>query len=220
MSNKNAGFTLIEVILVTAVSGLLLIIAFVGQHQLQAKARFDAGIDKIMQHIDYTRSYALSNVDESGNGNNPNIEYAGAAIEFEHQNLGLYQLTEIEPIYAAPDPSGNPDPATLGNWPYGLPNPSPECPAANHPEGNWECYEKFVGLPDDIDITGANDAEIYFIKTGHGLQVCHDVNAGSNTIPQACTINGQNSFTIQFKDSEGFTAKISVDGVTGYVHRQ
>ena len=220
MKASHAGFTLIEILLVTAVSGLLITVAIVGQHQLNARARFDSAIDKTIQNINYARNYGMSNVNEQGPGNTPSIEFAGESIEFENQNVATYGLTELEPIYASPDSNDNPDMSTLGNWPPGLPNPDPTCPAAQHPEGNWECSETFLDLPDDLHVFPQNDAEIFFIHSGNGLAVCHLINAGSTTIVQACNANAGQSFSFQLQDSNGYTATIAVDGQNGVASLQ
>jgi prepilin-type N-terminal cleavage/methylation domain-containing protein len=138
MRAKNSGFTLIEIILVVSISSLLIIIAFVGQRQLREQARFDAAINKVLQEISYARNYALSNVNEIGSGNIPGTLVAGATIEFEGPS---FYRTEIETIYGKAGSAGNLDMTTLSDWPSGLPNPTPQCPPYQHPEGANECLE-------------------------------------------------------------------------------
>ena len=70
MSNfKQHGFTLIEVILVVAISGALLMIAFAGQGQLRAQAQFDAAVNKVVSTIPYAHNQANAGVNLTGNGN-------------------------------------------------------------------------------------------------------------------------------------------------------
>lgn len=63
-----SGFTLIEVVLVMALSSLLLMAVFAGQSQLRSQAQFDADIDKVVASIDYARNQASSGVNLTGNG--------------------------------------------------------------------------------------------------------------------------------------------------------
>ena len=65
---KQTGFTLIEVILVMAISSSLLLVAFVGQGQLRAQAQFDAAVNKLISSIADAHNEATSGVNVVGTG--------------------------------------------------------------------------------------------------------------------------------------------------------
>jgi prepilin-type N-terminal cleavage/methylation domain-containing protein len=214
MLAKNSGFTLIEITLVVSISALLIVIAFLGQRQLLEQARFDGAMDKVMQEISYARNYALTNVNQIGSGNIPGTLVAGATIEFEGPS---FYRTEIETIYGKSDSVGNLDMTTLSDWPSGLPNPTPQCPPAQHPEGANECLEMFQNLGVSLQLTGGAGL-IYFINTGHGLKVCHEIGAAT-TIPHACSLPPTGPFPLVIKDASGHQSKIMVDDVSGFASR-
>lgn len=74
--SQQAGFTLIEIMLVGAISGLLLIIAFMGQSGLRSQAQFDADVNKLVSTIAEVRNEATAGVNLTGSGDptkSPNI---------------------------------------------------------------------------------------------------------------------------------------------------
>lgn len=233
MSKKNAGFTLIEVMLVMSVTGLLLYIALVGQHQLQARARFDSSIDHVLQDFAYARNFSQSNVNEPGGGNDTNSVIAGDGIEFDNHHFSHnFPLVEIENIYAAPDSNGYPDMSTLDDCPLDLKSGSGPwtcgCPASLHPDDVDECQENFADLPDDLTLDAVNGipyspslhAIAYYVNTAQGLKMCQDFGSGAwQSIHAACAAGISTPVTLTLKDSEGFTAQIQFDGVTGYAKR-
>jgi prepilin-type N-terminal cleavage/methylation domain-containing protein len=218
MPNKNAGFTLIEIILVTAISGLLLVIALSGQHQLQAKARFDAAVDKTIQNLAYARNFALSNVNFSGGGNDANTVIAGTAIEFNNNHLNDFPLEEMEPVYSPPNATGDTDLTNLMQVPAaGI----GACPASQHPTDNDECFEQFMSDGDSLTLSdpGMNVAYVVFIRTSHGLVICHQIDPSSVSVGGACATGTSTPFDFKVSDPEGFTATIEVDPTTGYAKR-
>jgi prepilin-type N-terminal cleavage/methylation domain-containing protein len=66
--NDQAGFTLIELILVMAISSSLLMIAFVGQGQLRAQAQFDSAVNKIVSSVAAAHTEAASAINLAGTG--------------------------------------------------------------------------------------------------------------------------------------------------------
>lgn len=62
------GFTLIEIVLVLAISGMLFVIAFAGQRELRDRAQFDASVNKIVSSIADARNEAIANVNLDGAG--------------------------------------------------------------------------------------------------------------------------------------------------------
>jgi prepilin-type N-terminal cleavage/methylation domain-containing protein len=62
------GFTLIEIVLVLAITGLLFVVAFQGQSQLRYQALFDSSVSKMVQDIAQTRNEATAGVNTTGTG--------------------------------------------------------------------------------------------------------------------------------------------------------
>ncbi|HEX3082446.1 MAG TPA: type II secretion system protein [Candidatus Saccharimonadia bacterium] len=88
--NKQAGFTLVELVLVLAISGSLLVMAFIGQRGLRSRAQFDADVNKLVSSIAdaHNQSTAAVNIDGPGDGTqncattvvaNANYVFAGVA---------------------------------------------------------------------------------------------------------------------------------------------
>lgn len=66
--SNQQGFTLIEIVLVVAITGLLLSVAFMGQGQLRAQAHFDAAVNKIVSSVNNAHNLATSGVNYIGSG--------------------------------------------------------------------------------------------------------------------------------------------------------
>jgi prepilin-type N-terminal cleavage/methylation domain-containing protein len=66
--STQAGFTLVEITIVFAISGLLLLIAFVGQSALRGRTRFDASVDKMSATVAQARNEATAGVNIDGKG--------------------------------------------------------------------------------------------------------------------------------------------------------
>ncbi len=63
-----AGFTLIEIMLVMAISGMLLVIAFAGQRGIRSRTQFDAAVNKVVSIIANARGEATAGVNVAGSG--------------------------------------------------------------------------------------------------------------------------------------------------------
>ncbi len=203
---QNQGFTLIELIVVMAISSLLLLIAISGQSQLRARARFDESINQLMASIDYTRNFATANVSENSTGTNRDAYLAGAAFELD--NGHTQGLGELEPIYANVAGGGA---ITHANLPQ-----SGACP--NQADG--ECFEKFFNFSDDLKLVAFSEAEVLFIHNDENLQVCSQFGAGFlGSLDAVCALppSGPIQFTLQ--GSTGLTAVIEIDPQSGFVKR-
>jgi hypothetical protein len=210
--------------LVMAVSGLLVVVALVGQHQLQAQARFDSAINKTLQNITVARNAEFTNNNESGGGNDTNTLTAGDAFEMDNAHLShspKLPLEEIETLYANPDANNNPDLSTLIDCPPDLlSGGNCACPASLHPDDSSECQEQFQEVPDALTMTSATHAAIYYVNTGKGLKICQDVSSGAwLSVKGACATGITANVIISLKDTSGFTARIQIDGTTGYARR-
>lgn len=221
-ANSQSGFTLIEVMLVTAVSGLLIVIAIVGQHQLQAKARFDAQVNQTIQDIDYARDFATSNINDTGPGNTTRAEVVGDVVEFDTADP-LGKLVELEGVYANYNPAGKFQ--GYDNTPHA----NPGACAGHDPSGDGECYEQYFGAlttagftisrTDGTPLTGA---QVLFLhnppdQPGTSFKVCAVYD--DFTVPDNMCAASVGTIDLVITDSSGQKATIEVDGANGYAKR-
>jgi prepilin-type N-terminal cleavage/methylation domain-containing protein len=214
------GFTLVETVLVMAITGLMLVFIWAGQRELRDRARFDTAVDQAVANINYARSYARTGVNQEGTGDNPSIVNAGAGIELDDAQTPAFDLEELEPVYANMTASGDIDMTTLANWPPG--EPPSACPNSWHPSDPNKCRETFFNLGDtDLQVTNAQHVAIYFINTGGGnLKICRDVGTVYMTVAAACAVTGGAPIIIDLEDTQsGYTSTISVDAYSGIAQR-
>jgi prepilin-type N-terminal cleavage/methylation domain-containing protein len=230
MTKPNAGFTLIETVVVMAVLGLLFVIVFIGSTELQDRARFDTSIDQLVQDVAYAKNYAASYVNEVGPGNSSAGIQAGAGFELDNNHaMANEPLTEVKTLYGQQDAGGNLNVGTIGGvWPPLSPiTDNTVCAPANHPADNDECQEDFLNLPDkDIIVTQVNgqprpNVAVYYVQTGLGLKICHDTGVPSwRPVYQACATFDTNPIDIGVKDTAtNYTATIEIDPSTGVAKR-
>jgi hypothetical protein len=199
--------------LVFAITAALAVIVFIGQRQLLGRARFDAAIDKMIQDAAFSKQYATSYVNEYGQGNSTDTEFAGVAYEFDN-NHPVGHLTEMEPIYARYDNAGNFQQYT------DLPsNPGSSCPDM----ADGECFEHYFNTPTDFKLTNATIGEIAFINKGNVLQVCAIIGGSFGSVDEMCdpASNPNLGHTIDYniQDSSGFKATLRLDPQTGTLKR-
>ncbi|HVQ43632.1 MAG TPA: type II secretion system protein [Candidatus Saccharimonadia bacterium] len=75
---KQLGFTLVEIVIVIAITGAIAVIALVGQRGLRSRAQFDAGVDKLVASVANAHNQATAGVQVSGLGNG-SVNCAGGA---------------------------------------------------------------------------------------------------------------------------------------------
>ena len=230
MSKSNAGFTLVETVVVMAVMGLLFVIVFRGSTELQDRARFDTSIDQLIQDIAYTKNYSASHVNEVGPGKSRKGIQAGAGFELDNTHFSQNQpLTEVETLYGEQNANGNLDVGTIGGvWPpLAAITDNADCPVANHPADNDECQEDFLTIPDkDIIVTKVNGAPrpnvaVFYVQTQLGLRICHDTGVPSWLPPyQACATFDTTPIDIEVTDTAtNYTATIEIDPSSGLAKR-
>jgi prepilin-type N-terminal cleavage/methylation domain-containing protein len=202
--HRNTGFTLIEVIIVMAITGLILVIAFIGQRQLVARARFDSSVNKLVQNITYARNFATSNVNTEGAGNKTDAVVAGIGFELDNSHPGG-NLAELEPVYCNPTDCAN----TYSDLPN---NDASRCP---HLSADNECFEQFFG-PTDLTLSGNTTFELIYLNTTRGVKVCQPIiDSNFGTIKDACATSPTGPITVTVTDPNGFTADIQFDLSSG-----
>jgi prepilin-type N-terminal cleavage/methylation domain-containing protein len=70
LSQKQSGFTLIEISLVMAITGFLIIIAFTGQDQIRAQTQFDSAINQLVSTVNQAKTEATAGLNLTDNGPN------------------------------------------------------------------------------------------------------------------------------------------------------
>lgn len=232
------GFTLVELMLAFAITSMLAVIAIAGQSALSQRARFDSAVNQTIQNIAFARTYSTSNVNTDGGGNDTSSELIGDSIEFDNNHhYSGYPLEEMAPSYAVPDAQGYPDVSNILETPADyLSNPA-ICPAADHPEDNDECFERFFNLAEPLIMLDPNapgyttnyKAEytapnvsvgiVFFINTGSGVYICHQTDTVQVDATHACVTNRATPFDFVLVDDNGLHATLEVDPNSGFAKR-
>jgi prepilin-type N-terminal cleavage/methylation domain-containing protein len=220
-----AGFTLVETVVVMAIIGLLFVIVFIGQGEVQARARFNAAVDQSVENINYARSQGASNINPTGNGNDPHTVQAGVDFEIKNAHLASgYPLEEITPVFALIGSDGQPDYSNLTEVPYaGI----DACNPSDHPSDNDECWEQYLHLGDSLVVanpdssgTPYDEVVLAFIHKSTGLTVCHVAGPGFTSFTDACDNAGTPlEFNLVDQTDSNLKATIQVDPETGLARR-
>jgi prepilin-type N-terminal cleavage/methylation domain-containing protein len=204
MAIKNqAGFTLIELMLVMAISAALVVLVFAGQRGLRSQAQFDADVNKLVSTLAdaHNESTAAINLAGPGDGSrdclsNPvagnNYEFAGVAWGgTDAPGGGVYSMT----FYAA-DRTASPQIACSFNV---VPISVPSGIRINQAPGSGVAKSLFVR--DEIG----------------GLSVCAVTSAATNVLPSfaagSCVAGaiGSTALVLNLSDADGHTSVVQVD---------
>jgi prepilin-type N-terminal cleavage/methylation domain-containing protein len=209
---SESGFTLVELIIVMAISGSLLSIAFVGQRALRSRAQFDATVEKVVSTVSSARTQAVAGVNISSTAT------VGTGVD---KCVGGQPLSTVNPVVFAGtswtiDSTGSNTVFTIDSYKArpGLASPADACVFDT----------EAIGLPTDVQLSApaANVGKIsgmLFVRTNTGgLEVCPAAARGSsnayennvrNFFQNATCANGALSLTL--KDLDGHTADIRID---------
>jgi prepilin-type N-terminal cleavage/methylation domain-containing protein len=212
MSNTNQrGFTLVEVIIVMAISSALVVIAFVGQRSLRAQAQFDAAVDKIVATVADARNQALAGVNIVGSGDGTNGCAGGGA--------GAYVFAGV----AWTADNALPGSPIKFDYYKGLPGSG----AAN---GGCIFQTETINLPSTVQVNAANPpptrgGRVLFVRNGTGsLAVCAvsnlTVDVRASFRDGACTAPAvAGTLTLNLRDTDGHTSQVIIDQ-SGLAKRQ
>jgi prepilin-type N-terminal cleavage/methylation domain-containing protein len=201
--NNQAGFTLIEIMLVMAISAMLAVLAFAGQQGLRSQAQFDADVNKLVSTLADAHNEATAAVNVAGRGdgshdclNNPvgGNTYEFAGVQWSGINApagGVYAMT----FYAA-DRTATPQVA---------------CAFSVTP----------ISVPSNIHINPAPAsglAKSLFVRDEiGGLRVCAVTSAATNVLASfaagTCTAGavGSTALILNLSDADGHTSVVQVD---------
>jgi prepilin-type N-terminal cleavage/methylation domain-containing protein len=207
MSTKNsAGFTLIEIIVVIAISGALFAIIFTGQRQLRSRSSFDAALEQVSSAVADAHNQALAGINTEGPGTgtkNCGLLSAGAA-EFEFAGTALSVLDA---------PTG----ATLRTTYFAA--------SRNSPTSACVFSTRDTKLPTLVRLSpsGATQRVLYVRDESGGLTICQSTGSDSSMLSSflagACASPAYVApADFVFTDPDGMTGTIRV-GQNGFATR-
>ena len=210
---SESGFTLIELIVVMAISASLVSIAFIGQRSLRGQAQFDSNVEKLVSSVSSAQTQAVAGVnitnlgtigtgvDKCAGGPGPSaanpVVFAGTS--WTADSTGANVVFTIDSYKAIPGLAPSPSAACVFN-------------------------SQAIALPTGVQISApaANVGKVsgmLFVRTSSGgLDVCPAAPAGSAAAFQnamrvsfenATCVNGTVSLTL--KDLDGHTSDIRID---------
>jgi prepilin-type N-terminal cleavage/methylation domain-containing protein len=199
-TTKQAGFSLIELILVMAITSSLVVIAFVGQRGLRARAQFDADVDKVVANVAQARNEATAGVNVVGDGvGNPSSGcgggtgyiFAGLALTADNANPG--GVFKVDYYEAGPTSAGGPAPSNA-------------------------CVfdSRTISLPSSLLVSGTG-SRVLFVRTKNGgLAVCPVSDLAKDVLPAfeagACTVGlGSLPYLLTLTDSDGHSSQLNID---------
>ena len=157
---KNKGFTLIEIILVIAITSSLVLVAFVGQGRLRGQAQFDAAVNKVIATIADAHNEASAAVNFNGAGNGISDCNNGGSVSSEYVFGGVAWV-------AAPDGTYRMDfykVVPQASASYGcifnkvtISMPAPIMVNASNPGGTQGAKELFIRSNDVLNICPVTD---------------------------------------------------------------
>jgi prepilin-type N-terminal cleavage/methylation domain-containing protein len=213
MATRNqAGFTLIELVLVLAITGALLAIALVGQSELRSHAQFDATVEKLVTSVAEARDQATSGVNLSTGGavgtgatacpGGPAGEYVFEGVDWSADNSRLPGSPfEIDYYEAGPlDANHNTLAANAVACTFGGPQP--------------------IAVISDMQVdasqpVGSQGAQVLYVRTDTGaLDVCF-MSPGNPAAVLAVFASGSCAtgapLVLDLSDSQNHTSQITID---------
>jgi prepilin-type N-terminal cleavage/methylation domain-containing protein len=194
-----AGFTLIELILVMAITSMMLLIAFAGQRGLRSRAMFDGSVDKIVASIAQARTEAAAGVNLKGTGDGTNNTGCGGGGGQQWEFAGV--------AWSATDAGGS---NTIKMDYYKVLPGSNSC-IFDTRSVSLQSLPVTVKIGTPIPLAGVG--RVLYVRTSTGgLMVC-PVTSALTDVPGVFTAGscapGTISFT--FSDQDGHVSRVDVD---------
>lgn len=198
--HRAQGFTLIEIIMVLAISSLLMLILLGGYGSTRQRAQFQDGVERVVSLLEQVQTEANSTLNLESGSNNVNRVLLGRAVRFDSSNP-----EELEIILLTADNSSS------------LANISAETERTfSIPWG--------VGFTDDVGTQTDADVVAYTRSLSNGTLNTHvfDLNGGALDVPALYGIGTADTrtATYEFTNPEGFRAVVTVNADTGEVSRE
>ena len=203
--SKQSGYTLIELMLVLAISGSLLGVAFISQRSLRSQAAFDATINKVVATIADAHNQATAGINTQGDGNGaipcvgppaPANRYVFAGVSWNAVDL----------------PAG----AQFSIDYYKSLRPGAACTFQS---------SQNINLPSNVNITlslggpaGGTQRVLFVRDAAGGTSVCLDTQALAVTVLPSfssgtCTVpaTGGAAISLYFSDTDNHKSQIQID---------
>jgi prepilin-type N-terminal cleavage/methylation domain-containing protein len=204
LSNQ-AGFSLIEVVIVLAIASGMLTMVLAGQQQLRTSANFTAAVDKLIAGIGDTRNQALSGV---------NIGHANVGTGADHP-CGGAGVTQFAGTTWNASPGGN-TVYTRQVWAITNSNGSIATCADSTQDAT-------ISTVVPLTMTSPGQVQVLYMRNNNGgLQIClipSSANAAPDFTSGTCRNNETNPVTMTVTDGLGNTSRIKIDPASGLAQR-
>lgn len=201
-----AGFSLVELVIVMAITGSLAVIAFAGQRGLRSRAQFDAGIDRMVASIDDIHNQSTAGVNVKGNGNGSTTCGGGPAA-------GKYIFAGT--AWSAVD---SPTGATFRvDYYAAYRGPTPPALTACIFETQTVSFAPVMRVNASLPVTGRIGRVLFVRNDSGGINVCQVTSTATDPIPSfrsgSCTAGavGNTTQTMTITNPDGYSSQVQID---------
>lgn len=190
---KDAGFTLIETVLVLAISSLLALLLIGLYSNQQKRARFADAIESTVARLETVKSEVSSGF-STGSGTNPNRVFFGKAITFTPDSAS-YTVSSLTADIGDSINNITVENQSTTTMPWGVvfTNDTASSPAAVFTRKLTDAQLKTFLFPSGIDVTNESN---------------YSITSGSQVVLH---------FSEELGNNNPLTAKISIDAASGHV---
>lgn len=208
-NGKAAGFTLVEIVIVVAISSALLVIVLAGQRGLRSRAQFDAAVNKMVSTVGdaNTQASAGVNIIGSGDGTNrcsggPAGQYVFAGMVWTADNSLPGSPIKHDYYKVGPVKADGPEPGVVA------------CIFDTRP----------VSLPAPVTVNAPGGRVLMLRNNNGSLDVCQANNPTANPAPSfqagACVAPfARGTLTLNLSDTDGHVSQVLIEQ-SGLARRQ